>query len=248
MLSKYAAIVKNLRGVVVFDPDEEGALDAVSWLARRFRYRNLGAPPSLVERAPVIFEGRLGGNPFVKLAHPAVSTEALTGIVSTAFDVERILAEAVVLASVYVSPLLAVGKVIEKLAPLSAGVVESRVRMTAFLWKLHLRIADYTVTDLFSWSTENAELLWEGKLEAVVNERATRIEKDKRRYWRLTQGSESPKTFLSYVDVAQAVAKQALWSNRVPLKAVTSLPREEAAAGMAIIAAVSIPTEAELLP
>lgn len=248
MLSRYAAIVKNLRGVVVFDPEEGGSLDAVNWLARRFRYRNLGAPPSLIKQAPAVFEGRLGGNPFVELAHPAVSTEALTGIISASFGVDRTVAEAVVLASVYVSPVLAVGRVAEALAPLSAGTVESRVRMTAFLWKLHLRIADYTVLDLFSWSTQNAELLWEGKLEGVVNERAAKIEKDKRRYWRLAQGAEQPRTFLTYVDVAQAVAKQAMWGNKAPLKAVTALPRGEASAGMAIIAAVSVPTEAELLP
>ncbi|MEM3763504.1 MAG: hypothetical protein QW721_03740 [Desulfurococcaceae archaeon] len=40
--SRYAAIVKNLRGVMLFNMDEEGVEASIHWLVKRFRYRNLG--------------------------------------------------------------------------------------------------------------------------------------------------------------------------------------------------------------
>jgi hypothetical protein len=46
LFSSYAAIVKNLRGVVLLDPDEEGAWTTMEWLVKRFRYRDLGVTPT----------------------------------------------------------------------------------------------------------------------------------------------------------------------------------------------------------
>jgi hypothetical protein len=42
LFARYAAVVKNLRGVALFDLGEEGSWDSVEWLVRRFRYRDLG--------------------------------------------------------------------------------------------------------------------------------------------------------------------------------------------------------------
>ena len=42
MFARYAAVVKNLRGIALFDLGEEGSWDSVEWLVRRFRYRDLG--------------------------------------------------------------------------------------------------------------------------------------------------------------------------------------------------------------
>lgn len=51
-----------------------------------------------------------------------------------------------------------------------------------------MRIADYTVLD-FHWSVESAEKLWTQKPEEILKERAERIRKDVKRYWRI-EGKE----------------------------------------------------------
>jgi len=43
--ARYAAIVKNLRGVVLADLLEEAASRGLEWLTKRFRYRDLGVVP-----------------------------------------------------------------------------------------------------------------------------------------------------------------------------------------------------------
>ncbi|MCD6195190.1 MAG: hypothetical protein J7J82_00175, partial [Staphylothermus sp.] len=45
----YAMIVKNLRGVLLFDPEDEELNSRIEWLRKRFQYRNLGIPPSLYD-------------------------------------------------------------------------------------------------------------------------------------------------------------------------------------------------------
>jgi len=36
LFARYAAIVKNLRGVVLFNMDEDGVEDSIKWLVNRF--------------------------------------------------------------------------------------------------------------------------------------------------------------------------------------------------------------------
>jgi len=55
MFSRYAALVKNMRGVVLFSPTDDVSED-LKWLVERFRYRVLGVPQSLVERVSGVEE------------------------------------------------------------------------------------------------------------------------------------------------------------------------------------------------
>ncbi len=201
MLARYAALVKNLRGVVYFDPSEdvEGCL---RWLARRFRYRTVGVPPTLMRSS---FEKK----PFRQLFYPDESVEELRGLISETLPVSGEVCEALLLASCFASPVLVLGEnAAEEMRAVAVDSVISRMKMQARDWKLHLRIADYTVLDLYEWSTENALLLWIGEAgEEFKKERKKRIEKDKKRYWRLERGDEVPWQFMLYFDVALLLAE-----------------------------------------
>ncbi len=230
MLSRYAAIVKNLRGVVAVDFDDSEALRALDWLSRRFRYRNLGLPPSLAaeykERG-----GRLDGRPFLELAYPTRGIEELTRAISSCIGIDALMAEELVLASAYVSPIIAIGRSIEEeLKSMAVRVVESRVSLDLKGWRLHLRIADYSVLDLYSWSTEHAKALWRRSLDSglFVAERKEKIERDVRRYWRLSRGDAPPRSFLVYLDLASELAEKR------ELKELLAIDPDEASAGLAI--------------
>ena len=225
--------MKNLRGVVLLDPEEgEGG---VKWLQERFKYRNLGVPPSALEEAREFFKDRLGGKPFVELVYPTRVLEELASVLTEDLRAEPRVVEGVVLASAYVSPILLIGRrVQEQVAELAIDVVESKLDMDLKQWKLHLRIADYTVLDLYRWSTEHVEALLEGRVELQEfrKERKDKVRRDKARYWRLTKAEGAPWKFLYYLDLASRLSKQGL-------QQVKGLGKE-ASAGLSIEAAVVI--------
>ena len=73
-------------------------------------------------------------------------------------------------------------------------------------WKLHLRIADYTILDMYERCIEEnikvLNLLKSNSVEEinkVLEERIARVKKDKKRYWRII--CDSGKIFLYYVDL-----------------------------------------------
>jgi hypothetical protein len=231
VFSKYAAVVKNLRGVLLLGPDEEEAGKSLAWLVKRFKYRNVGVPPALAGLKP--FEEFEAG-PFVELTYPVKSLARLVNLLRSGLKIRKEVAEAAVLASAYVSPILALGEGAPKLLePLSVDLVDSRVKLTPRDLKLHLRIADYSVLDLYRWSVENAELLWSGRNQDLVKTRIEKIANDKKRYWRLRRGDREPFPFLLYIDPVQRIVK-----DRSLVKKLMRLPPHEASAGLAILTAV----------
>jgi hypothetical protein len=243
MFSKYAAVVKNLRGVLLLELGEENIEASLNWLVKRFKYRNVGVPPSLVAQGWNLFQKHLEKGPFLELVYPVKSLTSLADLVETGLGIGKNTAEALVLASAYVSPLLVLGEKSSRiLGSLSVDRVDVRVRLTPRDLKLHLRIADYSVLDLYRWSVESAERLWTKKnLSGLAKERAERIARDKKRYWRL-RGSGKPLPFLFYVDLVQKIAK-----NTGLLKNLLKLPPQEASAGLAILTAVVMGGERETL-
>ncbi len=192
-----------MRGVVLFSPADEVSGD-LRWLVERFKYRVLGVPPSLVERLPGLKK------PLVPLAHPSRGVKSFADFVESSMKLEREVAEAVCLASCYVSPLLALGPSAQRsLKSLAVGEVASKVEMGVRDWKLHLRIADYSVLDLYEWSTTQVQRLWRGEVDAeeLISERIAAIKKDQKRYWRLQRGQLEPRTFLVYLDLVQSLYK-----------------------------------------
>jgi len=206
LFTLYAALVKNLRGVVVFRELSSSVLERVEWLRRRFRYRDLGLPPLILEKHRSSLGKYLGGKPFQALYYPVEHYRELTRILSTATSLPLELCEAVVLSSLYISPLLVLDE------ELSHTVVEKGVTTVRYSkelsvsdWKLHLRIADYTILDMYRVMVLNAMSILEslkkserGAVEKLFEERAKVVERDVKRYWRIV--SESGKPFLTYLD------------------------------------------------
>lgn len=222
MLAKYAATVKNLRGVLLF-LEMEDAAESIEWLVEHFRYRNLGVPPGLREKIEM-------KKPFVELSYPSGELEKLVELLVD-MRIERTTAEAVVLASAHVSPVFALdGKSVRFLGPLEVGSIRTKKKLTDRDLKLHLRIADYTVLDFYGWSVENAERFWTCReTEKLLEERRRRIEKDVKRYWRI---SGEGKKFLVYLDPVQFICRKG------GLEKLRKLDSSWTSAGLAIGAAV----------
>lgn len=220
-----------MRGVVVFDPAEDVSQD-LKWLVNRFKYRILGISPSLAEKLTKI------AKPLVPLAYPHREIVDFVDFTSKALSLGHDVAEAVCLASCYVSPLLTLGfRAQSFMKRIAINEVVSKVEIGLRDWKLHLRIADYSVLDLYEWSTTQAQKLWleDVSVEELISERFTAIRKDEKRYWRLHRGSLEPRTFIVYLDLIQSLYKRG-----VDLKVLTKYDKDVASACLAINVSVFI--------
>lgn len=198
--AKYAAVVKNLRGVVAIDLSEKSAAEGLRWLAMLYRYRDLGVVPSAVRVLAHETEQYLGGRPLRKLELPVPELKALPGLLHSRLELPLEAAEALVYASTYVSPALVIGKkLFESLLPFAAGKVLVCKEMDRHSWKLHLRIADYTILDFYEACVDEALKVIEGlDPEPVLVSRLERVKKDVKRYWRVQCDEGQP--LLLYVD------------------------------------------------
>ncbi len=210
LLSEIAWIIKNLRGVLYIREITE---ERLKFISKRFRYRNLGIPPSIdIEQK----------RPFIKLIYPSEVIEKFV------LDFKSLALESIVLASCYVSPIITFLKDYEDLKPFAIDEVKIERELNEKDLRLHLRIADYTVIDFYSWSTNFAyTCLREANIEEMIRERKRRVKQDKRRYWRIE--SKDGRTFISYLDLATFVSKRP----RIKID-------EEIKATLAIITAVVI--------
>ena len=207
----YAAIVKNLRGVLYSSAGPDEFSEKLSWLRRKFRYRSLGLPPSMFERYREIVEGKLGPK-LLRLEAPLSGLDELIsayeGLTGLGYEV----LEAYCYASLYVSPLMVLGEAcVPDLAPLVVGRVPVGRELTDRDYKLHMRIADYTVLDFYLWATSSAEeairaISEGGSAEGILRERKGRVEEDKRRYWRII--SEEGRPIILYLDLLPLLAER----------------------------------------
>jgi hypothetical protein len=238
LFARYAAVVKNLRGVTLFDLGEEGSWDSVEWLVRRFRYRDLGVTPSVYRRYPGRLEKYMGGNPFRLLTYPIPELEGFTGEFSRCVGVEYEVAELLVLSSVYVSPAIVIGRRFEEqLGRLSVESVRTCRDLDTEDWKLHMRIADYTVLDMYEYAVSGALEVSEscsgGKLGEVLSARLELIRRDVRRYWRIVCGEPTARAFLYYVDNLR------LYAQNCGLEGLCG--RGNLSAALAVVPVITIP-------
>ena len=241
MFARYAAIVKNLRGVLVADLDSDYSWRVVEWLVRKFRYRDLGLPPGVVSRHRDRISRYLGGNPFHELVYPVAGLERVAGILGEVLGWPEELAEGLTLASVYISPLMVSGSsYTELLETVSVGEVTVCRPIDDRQAKLHLRIADYSILDSYQQSVDEAvnfiKHLNEGSLEAadrIIEARRGKAAKDRRRYWRILCDTGS--TFLLYVDPLVALRKLAKEGPKLGLS-------EDHAAALALVPAIVLDT------
>jgi len=207
----YAATVKNLRGVVYSESPEKVFEEKVKWLVKRFRYRNLGYMEDIAKKYPIIKKYK--GKPFIKLYYPVPELKELLDRIEKEIGIG---AKHTAIASIYVSPLLIIGEeALESLKPICVDYVKTEKELSDKDWKLHMRIADYTILDFYSWSTQNSSKIigsWlKGKdFSKLIEERLSKIKKDKKRYWRII--SETGKPIIVYLDLIKYIAENNMLS------------------------------------
>ncbi len=246
--SRYAALVKNLRGVLIIDPNDELAPNILRWLSRRFRYRLVGVPPKVLEGL------RSRGLNLTKQLRPLhYPSGSLVDLVRACIDylgsTDEVLVEGAVLASTYVSPAIAFGEeVIREVTELAIHVVNSKVRLDNQYMKLHLRIADYSILDAYEADIELLRKLWLGHVSPreYVRRKEVEVSKDAKRYWRLTKPDTrggklkecNPHPFIAYLDIPAALTRK---SEEV-IKELTSRFRfDDVGAGLVTVPTVTIP-------
>lgn len=210
MLYRYAALVKNLRGVVW--ASGEGVDDAVASLSRRFRYRDLGVSAKLVRLYERAFQGRLEGRPYHVLGYP---TERVSGVAARLVSaaerrgVDSLMYESLLLASSYACPLIVLGSGVKALEPVLLHAVHGPEDMDDASVRLHLRIVDYSILDSFTWSVEQALRLPKGEdLAEIVKRREEYCVKDAKRFWRIA--GKGGKVRVAYLDPLKVFERSGL--------------------------------------
>ncbi len=208
MLYKFIFLVKNLRGVFTPAPGDEYQR-YVDWLAKRFRYRDLGVARCTVERNPTVFQRRLEGNPFHVLEYPTQRVREVAHKLLGMFpeEIDRCIVESLLLASTYACPVLTTSNVLNLLS--KAGLIVHEVRgpkLGVQDAKLHLRIADYSVLDHYIESVEWSKRLSRRELgpdeySSMVRDWAQR---DAKRYWRFAGKGDN--VVIAYIDYTRLLA------------------------------------------
>ncbi len=197
----YAKLVKNLRGVIVLDPSDESFIERIQWLHKRFHYRNIGVPPSLVDSVPSnLLESRV----FRKLYYPVERFSELKNVIHEATGLDEFIVESIILSSLYISPLFMLSEsIIDKINTMILDVVYTCKDLDIRDWKLHMRIADYSIVD---WYEETVDLAIEfletrdrDKQITILDKRREMASRDKKRYWRIS--CEKGRVFMYYIDL-----------------------------------------------
>ena len=207
-LHLYVATVKNLRGVI-FSVSKDDILErGLKWLARHFKYRNLGIAPSMIKRYEFLNK-YLTRKQFITLRYPTQGVKRIAENLQVILNTKRILIETICLSSAYISPLIVIGKdsvkVLERFTILK---VLGKEKMTTSDIKFHLRVADYSVLDMYVWSIENAREVLESiskgeEYEEYLKYRLKRVADDSKRFWRITQ--EHKVCIVMYVDLLNSL-------------------------------------------
>lgn len=229
MFALHTAIAKNLRGVVLLDVGEDGAVDLLKWLAKRFRYRDLGFTPRMADMLEA-YDEKLR-KPFRELAYPSPSLENLVGILSSRLRIPSELSELLVFSSMYISPAILVGESYKPyVESLSYSIVRTGRSLTVRDWKLHLRIAGYTILDFYEDSVREALEALRGGVYTSLIDRRGRMDRDARRYWRIADTQGEPVIY--YVDNLELAFKagiregEADWAAALSIVAIVGLTHE----------------------
>uniref|UniRef100_A0A7C2VHA7 Uncharacterized protein n=1 Tax=Ignisphaera aggregans TaxID=334771 RepID=A0A7C2VHA7_9CREN len=240
MFARYAAIVKNLRGIALFDLGEEGVWESIEWLVKRFRYRDLGLTPSIYRKYADNLGRYLDGNPFRLLTYPLQELEDFTKEFAACLDTHYEVAELLTMSSIYISPAMVIGKSFEpQISKLSIEAIKICKELDLNNWKLHMRIADYTILDMYEFSISGALKIIDGcmenGLEDIYSQRIYKIKKDVKRYWRILCSEPQSKPFLYYIDNLKLYTQNC--------KVQNICRKSNIAAALAIVPVIVIPPE-----
>ena len=235
----YAAIVKNLRGVIYTSLDWEKLHGKLKWLKRHFRYRNIGVTREILARYPDLKVYLRA--PLIELNYPVKQAEELITVYQRFLNLPLLVIETYCMASMYVAPMIVLGeKSIEDLKQLTVATVRTSKKLDDKDYKLHMRIVDYTTLDFYNWATEGAKkaietFLEDGNWKEILNKRLTKIEEDKKRYWRIS--SQDGREIVLYLDLLPVFLRGI---NKENIESIYRKFREILPATLAIISAIVI--------
>lgn len=198
----YARLVKNLRAVILFNFQDKTAIHRIEWLKKRFHYRNLGVPPSIY--TDELSKGS-GKDIFRKLYYPLKELKDLAGMIAD-LGYPKIFAETFILSSAYISPLFILSDdYLDLIERYSLDKVLICRELDIKNWKLHMRIANYSILDFYEdmvlLSMKYIDLVMDQEnREKILDNRMGIVEKDKKRYWRIICGNNGSNVFLYYLD------------------------------------------------
>lgn len=192
----YVILLKNIRGIILFDPDREPDPDKIKWLKRTHRYRDIGVPEGL--------SSIISGKPFVRLPFPSYEINRFLGELEG--DIPLHLLEGVALSSCYASPLLVLDQgIFDRLKPitiwsLKASEVDRKETLR------HIRISHYSQIDFFSSAREAYEILKEGRgIEDLCKKREELAILDgKKRFWRIKEDKDAD-ILVAYFDLLRII-------------------------------------------
>jgi len=235
-LPRYASLLKNLRGVVFFDPHVPFPAEEVRWLKRRFRYRSLGVSESLViaikdEEKELFLE-----KPFEILKPPLLEIENFIKIIEATGEAPTYAVESLILTSCYVNALIVLGRdSLSTLNPFIIWAMRSTSELTEVEIKRNLRLIGYAIIDFHSENAvqayyflkEIAEKIKEKEktekirmlLERFLNERKRLAGSDgEKRFWRLRQtGRKEERIIVCYLDVIPLISRILLHKESIRL-------------------------------
>jgi len=205
MFAQYAAIVKNLRGVILLQEVNQDVASILKWLAERFKYRDIGIPYSMSTELPEDLKKY-----FIELHYPMRKLDFIEKVIRNIYGFNLNLSRALVISSIYIAPLMNIDYAYdEEFEKISIADIYVGSALDNKSWKLHFRIADYTILDFYRLAVEEAmdiiRILKSSEnnidhtyIDRVLDERANRISKDIKRYWRIK--SSKGIRFLTYID------------------------------------------------
>jgi hypothetical protein len=181
-LIDYVVLLKNIRGVLLFDPNKEPDLDKIKWLKKTHRYRNIGVPEGLWG-FDIISE-----KPFVKLTFPSNKLKRFLEEIEE--GIPQYLLEGLALSSCYASPLLILDKeLFNHLMPVMVWSLRAQDIDRKEILR-HIRISQYSQIDFFSSARDAYDVLKEecSKIEDLCRKRKELATLDgKKRFWRIKE-------------------------------------------------------------
>jgi|GEM_PF-4773853 len=228
---EYVYLLKLVRGVLL----AKSAVgdDVKNWLRRAIRWRPVGVGG---RTRKVLRRSGFSSKSVLSLVYAFQSHRDISSLLEGARLCGE-LAEALVLSSTYVVPLVILDiEAFDELVRrrLIVSSVRSDVRVKDRMVKLHLRISEYSMKDNFYDLIMRArDAIIGGRLDAELQHRKNFCERDLKRYWRINRGKGRP--VVVYIDPLRALRKKV-----DDLKEILSASRE-AALGLGICVGVVIP-------
>jgi len=197
----YISLIKTIRGVLSLISKPKDYV--LKWLRRSIRWRPIGAGLSTIR---LLKQYGFSSKTIKPQPFPCSELKEITNLIS-AHGLDKVIAEAIVLASTYIVPVIILDEaVLDKLRKTNSVTYEilSQKELKDKDIKLHMRISEYSIKDYHIDVISRIErAIEENKLEEELKWREKLCIKDSKRYWRIKQNRG--KTLIVYIDILRAL-------------------------------------------